>query len=324
MTLRYPLSDHSAATGFGGNILDRMSERRDESAFADSVRADRHGRALLYSGDLLVADQEGARILFTRSEAEALGADWVNAVFLGFDADGPIFAAPVPEPGDSFTVHNLRQLAIDARISPELLGAVAQGRSVTGWHATHGFCANCGQPTIMGAIGMRRDCPSCGASHFPRTDPVVIMLAVDGERCLLGRQRRFVEGTYSCLAGFMEHGETIEAAVRREIWEEAGVRTNRVSYYASQPWPFPSSLMIGCFAEAISTEIEPRDRELEDVRWFDRADIGPMLDRTHSVYAAPPAVAIAHHLLRAYYERGAPVANDAVIDGAAIITGAMA
>ncbi|WP_170134928.1 NAD(+) diphosphatase [Acuticoccus kandeliae] len=324
MTLRYPLADHSAAISFGGNILDRMSERRDESAFVDSMRTDRRGRALLFAGDLLVAGEAGASVIFSRPEAEALGADWPAAVFLGVDSEGPLFAAPIPEPGPGYTLHNLRQLAIDGQVTPDVLGAIAQGRSILGWHATHGFCANCGQPTTVGAAGMRRDCPSCGASHFPRTDPVVIMLAIDGERCLLGRQRRFVEGTYSCLAGFMEHGETIEAAVRREIWEEAGVRTRRVSYYASQPWPFPSSLMIGCFAEAISTDIDPRDRELEDVRWFDRADILPMLARTHPTYSAPPGVAIAHHLLRAYAERGAPVANDAVVDGAAIITGAMA
>ena len=187
-----------------------------------------------------------------------------------------------------------------------LLGAIAQARSLVGWHNRHGFCANCGHATHPGQAGVRRDCPACGASHFPRTDPVVIMLAVDGEKCLLGRQKRFAEGFYSCLAGFMEPGETIEAAVRREIWEEAGVRTNRVAYLASPPWPFPSSLMIGCFAEAVSTEIDPRDAELEDVRWFDRADIAAMLDHTHPTYSAPPSVAIAHHILRAYARHGAP------------------
>jgi len=318
MTLRFPIADHSAATGFGGNILDRMSERRDDEDFVASLRADPAARCILFADDLLVAREPDVAALFDRTEAEALGADLSSAVFLGLDGEGPVLAAHIGMPTDEsrYALHNLRALAVADVVAEPVLGAIAQGRSVVGWHQRHGFCANCGAVTVMAAAGMRRDCESCGAHHFPRTDPVVILLAVDGERCLLGRQRRFPPGTYSCLAGFMEPGETIEAAVRREIWEEAGVRTRRVAYHASQPWPFPSSLMIGCFAEAISREIEPRDAELEDVRWFDRADIAPMIARTHPVYAAPPAIAIAHHLLRAYAEHGAPVVEGALIAGA--------
>ena len=125
--------------------------------------------------------------------------------------------------------------------------------------------------------GYRRDCPNCGAEHFPRTDPVVIMLAIDGERCLLGRQARFAPGMYSCLAGFVEPGETIEDAVRRETAEEAGITVGRVRYHASQPWPFPSSLMIGCHAEALSRDIVRDDAELEACRWFSRAEVRAML-----------------------------------------------
>lgn len=304
----FPPKDYSAATGFGGNTLDRMSERRDDAPFIDEMSQSAEARVILIAEDLLVLG-DGVVVMHKRRAAEALGAVWAETVFLGVDGVGPVFAAAVPAPpeGGAYTLENLRALAVRDIVPEAVLGAAAQARSLIGWHARHGFCANCGAATNMGSAGMRRDCPNCGANHFPRTDPVVIMLAVDGEKCLLGRQRRFVERTYSCLAGFMEPGETVEAAVRREIWEEAGVRTRRVAYHASQPWPFPSSLMLGCFAEAISTDIEPRDLELEDVRWFDRADIGPMLDRTHPEFAAPPAVAIAHHLLRAYAEHGAPV-----------------
>jgi NAD+ diphosphatase len=306
MVLRFSPYDASAATGFAGNSLDRMSERREEAAFVAATRAHPAGRVLLFAGERLVA--RGADALFGRAEADAIGADWESAVFLGFDGTGPVFAAAVAEPeAADLTLHNLRALAIAGTMPPPLLGAVAQGRSLVGWHATHGFCANCGAATRPAAFGMRRDCPNCGAHHFPRTDPVVIMLAIDGERCLLGRQTRFAAGVYSCLAGFMEPGETIESAVRREIYEEAGIVTRRVAYHASQPWPFPSSLMIGCFAEAVSFEIEPRDSELEDVRWFPRADIAAMLDGTHPTFAAPPSVAIAHHLLTAYARHGAPV-----------------
>ena len=309
--MQFPPMDYSAATGFGGNTLDRMSERREDAPFIASMRGSAAARVILIADDLLVMGADGT-VLHTRAAGEALGAVWSTAIFLGVDTVGPVFAAPVPAPAENapYALANLRSLAVEGNVPGEVLGAVAQARSLVGWHARHGFCANCGTATHPAQAGMRRDCENCGATHFPRTDPVVIMLAVDGERCLLGRQRRFVEGTYSCLAGFMEPGETVEAAVRREIWEEAGVRTRRVAYHASQPWPFPASLMLGCFAEAVSLEIDPRDAELEDVRWFDRADIGPMLDRTHPEFSAPPAVAIAHHLLRAYAAHGAPVVRE--------------
>ena len=307
--LRYPPTDYSAATGFGGNKLDRTSERREDADFIAAQRADAAGRILLFSGDRLVSDQDRGRVLFSRGEADAMGADWDNAIYLGVDGIGPVFAGPVPLDDDGlWPTHNLRQLAIDNWLAPDVLGAVAQGRSLLAWHERHGFCANCGAATNVAQAGMRRDCPACGATHFPRTDPVVIMVAVDRqrERCLLGRQFRFPPGVYSALAGFMEPGETIEAAVRREIWEEAGIVTSRVAYHASQPWPFPSSLMLGCFAEATSFEIEPRDLELEDVRWFDRADLRPMLERTHPTFAAPPTIAIATLLLSAFAEHGLP------------------
>ena len=152
--------------------------------------------------------------------------------------------------------------------------------------------------------GYRRDCPACGAEHFPRTDPVVIMLAIDGDRCLLGRQARFAPGMYSCLAGFVEPGETIEDAVRRETQEEAGITIGRVRYYSSQPWPFPSSLMIGCHAEALSTEFDRDEAELEDCRWFDRgAKSLRCSPATHpGGIKCPPTIAIAHRLIRAWAE----------------------
>jgi NAD+ diphosphatase len=156
----------------------------------------------------------------------------------------------------------------------------------------------------MSMGGYRRDCPACGAEHFPRTDPVVIMLAIDGERCLLGRQARFAAGMYSCLAGFVEPGETIEDAVRRETGEEAGIRIGRVGYHSSQPWPFPASLMIGCHAEAITTEVVPDEAELEDCRWFERDEVRTMLAGTHpGGLKTPPPIAIAYRLIRAWAER---------------------
>lgn len=310
MTLRYPPVEASARLSFGSNSLDRMSERRDDELLMHAVRRDAAARALLFAGDRLVVWDGGP--LLARREAEAAGVDWAETIYLGLGEDGPLFGAAIDE-RDDLDMRTLRTLAIEGELAPQTLAAAAQASALLAWHRTHKFCSRCGQPSRMTHAGYRRDCPSCGAQHFPRTDPVVIMLAIDGERCLLGHQKRFTSGFYSCLAGFMEPGETIEAAVRREIWEETGVKAGRVLYHASQPWPFPANLMIGCFAEAISTEIEPRDNELDDVRWFTRADLVQMLAGTHPTHSTPPAISIAHHLLRTYAEHGAPVGAGAEV-----------
>ena len=155
----------------------------------------------------------------------------------------------------------------------------------------------------MRAGGYKRLCGGCGAEHFPRTDPVAIMLTVTRGKCLLGRGRHFLPGMYSALAGFIEPGETIENAVRRETFEEAGIRLGRVVYHASQPWPFPHSLMIGCFGEPLDEEVRADQNELEDCRWFQRDEVARMLERTHPAgLVVPPSGAIAHHLIRAWVE----------------------
>lgn len=221
-------------------------------------------------------------------------------MLLGWLPDGtPRFAATLPsEPEDELTLVDLRTLVLDGLLDEADHGAVAQGRSLLLWHERHGFCANCGRATVPSQAGYRRDCAHCAAQHFPRVDPVVIMLVSDGERCLLGRQPRFRPGSYSCLAGFLEPGETIEDAVRREIFEEAGVTVGRVGYHSSQPWPFPSSLMIGCHGEALSTDIVIDRAELEDARWFAREEVRAMLANTHpdGLYCPPP-LAIARRLI---------------------------
>ena len=154
--------------------------------------------------------------------------------------------------------------------------------------------------------GVKRACPACGAEHFPRTDPVAIMLAVlPDDRCLLGRGRHFAPGMFSCLAGFIEPGETIESAVRRETLEESGISLGRIAYHASQPWPFPYSLMIGCFGEALDEAVARDDSELEDCRWFDRDEVHSMLEKRHpGGLTVPPEGAIATHLIRAWAQNG--------------------
>ncbi|MGH7369075.1 MAG: NAD(+) diphosphatase, partial [Candidatus Rokuibacteriota bacterium] len=181
---------------------------------------------------------------------------------------------------------------------------LAEARSLLDWHARHRFCAQCGSPTRVASAGWVRRCPDCRASHFPRTDPVVIMLAIHGDRALLGRNRRRAGARFSCLAGFVEPGETLEEAVRREVREEAGIRCGRVRYLAAQPWPFPSSLMIGFLAEALTEEITVDAEELAEARWFSRDEVRAMVARAAAGLddparpSLPVPIAIAHHICR--------------------------
>jgi NAD+ diphosphatase len=213
----------------------------------------------------------------------------LELVLLGVDADGhAVFAA---DPGDEFAGERrgLRDLA--PVLSQAEGGMVAHAVGLLNWHRRHRFCANCGTPTVAREAGHVRVCPACGAQHHPRTDPVVIMLVIDGDRALLGRQAQWPTGRYSALAGFVEPGESLEEAVAREVREEAGVQVADVRYRSSQPWPFPTSLMLGFTARWAGGEAAVRDDELEDVGWFTRAAIvdGDVL--------LPPPTAIARRLI---------------------------
>ena len=175
-----------------------------------------------------------------------------------------------PDLPPSLRFHELR--AMMARLPAADSGNAAAAKGILAWHESHRFCARCGQPSESAEAGWKRVCPACGAQHFPRTDPVVIMLITQGNSVLLGRSAAWPPAMYSLLAGFMEPGESIEAAVRREVWEEAGIHVGRVGYLASQPWPFPSSLMLGCRGEALDREIRRDPNELEDARWVTREE----------------------------------------------------
>lgn len=302
-----PLEEASAGNGFAGNRIDRRSEKRTEESI-DRALADPCARLYLFAGDKALIGAAGEP-LFSTAEADRLGAARDAIILLGWATEGPRLAAQLPEATvideSAIRLIDLRSLAVEGTMAPEHLGAMAQARALGHWHLRHRFCAVCGAPTTMKTGGYRRDCLECGAEHFPRTDPVVIMLAIDvaGDRCLMGRQARFAPGMYSCLAGFLEPGETIEDAVRRETFEEAGIRLRRVRYHSSQPWPFPASLMIGCHGEAVSTEIERDEAELEDCRWFGRAEVLSMLAGTHADgLKCPPSIAIAYRIIRAWVE----------------------
>jgi NAD+ diphosphatase len=296
--------DASGAITFGRNPIDRRSEARENGAVMATALADARARAFALIADRVVLAEGSEEPTFDLATVAGLGADPAALLLLGWLPDGaPRFAARLPADPPGRVLVDLRTLAGEGTMPPELYGQLAQARSMLSWHERHGFCANCGAPTTIGAAGYRRDCAACGAQHFPRTDPVAIMLVSDGDRALLGRQARFRPGSYSCLAGFVEPGETLEAAVRRETFEEAGIRVGRVRFHASQPWPFVSSLMLGCHGEALSTEIAMDANELEDCRWFHRDEVRAMRDGTHpDGLTCPPPLAIARHLIEAWLD----------------------
>jgi NAD+ diphosphatase len=313
--MQKPNPDASARTGYGANPLDRLANSRDDAAFVAGLRAAPGTRHLVFTGDIPLLRQRGTALdpFFSGGELASLGMARETAL-LGQDEAGAIFATRLdeaaPESGEGDSGHvslDLRSLAVQGLLAPPLLGVMAQAKSILHWHARHRFCAQCGAPTQAAAAGWKRLCGACSAQHFPRTDPVVIMLVIDGDSCLVGRQPRFNPGMYSALAGFIEPGETVEAAVRREVAEESGVRVGAVAYHASQPWPFPASLMLGCFAQALSREILVDTNELEDARWLGRDEVRAMFAGHHPDGLIPPQpIAIAHHLLRAFAEGREP------------------
>jgi NAD+ diphosphatase len=297
---------------FAGNPLDRASERRRDTAWIMSLLADPAAR-ILPLRDLKPLTRGSASTVLDWQKV----APWrdpiergATLVFLGLDAGRPHFAvdasgvasgaanAPA-ETGEPFDARTLAPL-----LSAGEAAILAEARSLVDWHARHRFCAQCGSPTRVTAAGWVRRCPECKASHYPRSDPVTIMLAVKGERALLGRNRRRPGSRFSCLAGFMEPGETLEECVRREVHEESGVRVGRVRYLACQPWPFPSSLMMGFLCEALTEEITVDPEELAEARWFERAEIRAMVARAATgpddptQVSVPGPVAIAHQICR--------------------------
>ena len=239
---------------------------------AAASSGDAGARYCVVVADLIVMKKRGEELdpLFSFSVARALGAAR-ETVFLGLLAEAPRFGIALDAAAldqlntrDDLKLIDLRTIAMQGILPPEHLPPLAEAKAVLGWHAHHRFCPNCGVPTRPVQGGWQRDCPRSQAEHFPRTDPVVIMLAIAGERCVLGRSPRFPKTMWSALAGFAEPGESIEEAVRREVREEVGLDCARVSYFASQPWPFPSSLMIGCHAEALSGQSISITVEIEE------------------------------------------------------------
>lgn len=306
---------HAETVTFGGSGLDRAAHLRADEA---QITTDPTARTIvLWRGKLLVTD-EGGPLARLRLDHPVLADAGKVRVFLGQDVDGPVFAVnlsgwtpelPDAEALNTFLDPTLQQhpatgeavfaelRAIMTSLSPRDGELASTARAVLGWHDSHKFCSSCGTLSEAADAGWRRLCPACNTSHFPRTDPVVIMLIVAGNDVLVGRSPGWPDGMYSLLAGFVEPGETIEAAVRREVFEEAGIRVGEVSYLASQPWAFPSSLMIGCYGTAISKNITLDPIELEDARWISRVEMEQVARGEHPTILPARKGAIAHFLL---------------------------
>jgi len=279
------MRDAEAVT-FARGALDRAAHLRGRSALTEDPRA----LCLpLWQGKPLIEPGPPPRLAWLPMAAAVFAGAGTAPVFLGVADGAPRFAREIPDwegaatgprpffddsrdhhPAlpESLDFGDLR--AVMAELSVEDAGTAAAAKGILAWHASHLFCARCGAPSEVAEQGWKRACPACGAEHFPRTDPVVIMLILHGNSVLLGRNAAWPPGMYSLLAGFMEPGESIEAAVRREVWEEAGVPVGQVDYLSSQPWPFPSSLMLGCRGEALARAIDRDPAELEDARWVTR------------------------------------------------------
>lgn len=303
---------------FGGSGLDRAAEMRGDAARIAALWRSSTARVLpVWRGKPSFAGTSDLGWVGTGLPALA---DGEPAIFLGMDEAGPRFAIDLsawqpedgegPAQGSFFDAseqhhpglpdgHRFVELrGVMADLSPRDAECAATAKGLIGWHRSHRFCSSCGAESAVAMAGWQRTCATCGAHHFPRTDPVVIMLITRGNRVLLGRSPAWPEGMYSCLAGFMEPGETMEAAVRREVQEEAGIRVGSVRYLASQPWPYPSSLMLGAAGEALDEAITLDPQELEDARWVSREEIACAFAGEHPEIRAPRRGAIAGFLLR--------------------------
>ncbi|MBW4709352.1 NAD(+) diphosphatase [Roseobacter sp. YSTF-M11] len=311
---------HAETVTFGGSGLDRAGELRDDSASIEAARTSADTRAIVFwRGKPLITSGDTAELVRLPMDHAILAEVTPEQIFLGREDGAARFAVDLSawEPPDldtemlggfldpseqshpalpaTMVFAELRRVM--TWLSPRDAELAATGKAVFGWHETHKFCSKCGAKSQISQAGWQRRCPDCGASHFPRTDPVVIMLITHGNRVLMGRSPGWPEGMYSLLAGFVEPGETLEAAVRREVLEEAGVQVGAVGYLASQPWPFPASLMFGCSGQALSEEIIIDPVEIEDALWISREEMMLAFSGDHPTMLPARKGAIAHFLL---------------------------
>lgn len=308
--------------------LERHSDQRADAAYLDAARANPNAKVLalfdLKAPIVPSADRATARLRWLSFDEAQKIANANEFVFLGEETNGaPVFtcnfqpaqtvdAAAAPE--EIKPLVDLRSLAIQGVLSDAELLIASQARALMAWRSVNRFCSRCGSQVQSLDGGWRCHCEACGLDTYPRMDPAVIMLITRGGRCLLGREHRFPDNLYSTLAGYVEPGDDIEHAVRREIKEETGIEVGGVRYAGSQPWPFPHSLMIGCWGEALNEELTLSTAEIADARWFSREEAASMLAKTHPEgLEVPPAISIAHSLIRSFVD--GRLGNDSAVAG---------
>lgn len=308
----------------GAKPLFRAGHRRADEAWLDEAFKRPDVLVFLMKSGLPLMEGAGGPALSAgmRPDASPRSLVWLGAnaaafsrgamrLFMGEDKKGaPIFALCLP---DDFSLngtllqgagHFEDMRAAAASLPPLEANLVSTARSISEWHLSHAFCAKCGVPSEPTLAGWKRTCPACKMEHFPRTDPVAIMLPISGDDCLLGRSSGWPPGFWSCLAGYIEPGETLEQGACREVHEESGIvcQPENARYLFCQPWPFPSSLMIGMHLQADTREIIIDPEEIEDARWFSKAEVRQIMDNTHPQVYAPPPLAIAHFVMKAWLE----------------------
>ncbi len=282
---------------FAENPLDKMDYLRPT---IDTENVPEGSRFILFSEGQILLRASDQQFTFTQGELNLIMHDRDLSLFLGSDTESHYFATSVSmDASEDFEQLDLRTF-VSRRLMPvPELGMVAQAGSVFKWHQTHGFCPNCGHETVVVHGGWRRDCKSCEKQHFPRLDPVIIMMVTRGDQCIIGASHTYPENFYSCLAGFIEPGETIENAARREVFEEVGIVGGNVRYVCSQPWPFPHSLMIGVHMEAESAEMTIDEKEIREAKWVSKQEIIEVMNNPESHgYYLPPSIAIARTLFK--------------------------
>jgi NAD+ diphosphatase len=301
---------------FAGGLLDRVGNQRRDPTWITEQRAHSRRRFLVLRNLEVLVEHRSSPAIAWLQPHELPDTNLIpDAILLGLDHEEPRFVIDFTDlertAVDAFLGHGrhfeeVRDIAANLPLGES--ATLAQARSLVDWHARHSYCAVCGGTTYARNGGGMRLCNTCSAEHFPRLDPVVIVLVISGERCLLVHGRARPGSNYTCVAGFMEPGETMEEAVRREVFEEAGVRVGPVRYHSSQPWPFPASLMLGCHAEAEIQSVTIDPEEIDDACWFNRGDIaraiavaaGDVPEDPSLDFGVPAPFTISHQLIRAW------------------------
>lgn len=294
------LTSFSPKIAFAGGQLDHLEDKRDITSLRKFL-ADPNARALIMVDGRPAIRDDGS--LKTVHPKDVVGKNIMapGVIFLGTDKIGPVFAYQLdgaqglaPEPA----FQEMRFIA--GRMDAKSLAIAGRAKSLFDWHNSHRFCSACGKESQATGGGMNRKCPICSTEHFPRVNPVAIMLILNGDDCLLGRSPGWPEGAFSALAGFVSPGETVEEGCAREVKEEVGLNVHDIKYVFSQPWPFPSQLMMGMICHTDEREITVNKAELEDARWFSKDTVRNIFEGKTDEFLRPPSFTIAHQLLRSW------------------------